>query len=297
MRQLHISTFAAISLTCGILCAQSSPKAQGITAKPTPVSESTRNALLTAREAVWRAQFIADPSLIPPEAIGIVEWTDDWKHRDEIISGAKEAAANGLTIKRLEFPRTEIQLYGDTAILYSTYIYEAEFNGQSAGVETGRSTEVFVRRNGKWLNSGWHVDSGLHLTPRENLRKTLLDLRESIWRAYFNNDSRVLQQTLRPDFIRLDEEVAGFKKRDDLLYQARKLAEGGVKLLNLDFPHTELRVFEQTAILFSDFRLELESNGQRLAPVTGHTTETFILRDGKWYGASWHYSTPARVGQ
>ncbi len=291
MRQRHISTFAAIFLTCGILYAQD------ITAKPTPVSESTRNALLTAREAVWRAQFLADPSLIPPETIGIVEWTDDWKHRDEIIAGAKEAAANGLTIKRLDFPKTEIQLYGDTAILYSTYIYEAEFNGQSAGVETGRSTEVFVRRNGKWLNSGWHVDSGLHLTPRENLRKTLLDLRESIWRAYFTSDSRVLQQTLRPDFIRLDEEAGGFKKREDILEQARKLADSGVKLVNLEFPHTELRVFEQTAILFSDFRLELESNGQRLAPVAGHTTETFILRDGKWYAAGWHYSTATRPAQ
>ncbi len=288
---------AAALLTCGILYAQSAPRTQGITAKPTPVSESTRNALLTAREAVWRAQFLADPSLIPPETIGIVEWTDDWKHRDDIIAGAKEAAANGLTIKRLEFPKTEIQLYGDTAILYSTYIYEAEFNGQSAGVESGRSTEVFVRRNGKWLNSGWHVDSGLHLTPRENLRKTLLDLRESIWRAYFNNDSKILQQTLRPDFVRLDEETVGVKKREDILEQARKLADSGVKLVNLEFPHTELRVFEQTAILFSDFRVELESNGQRLAPVAGHTTETFILRDGKWYGAGWHYSTATRTAQ
>src|SRR5258708_15695184 len=198
MRQLHIFMIAAALLTCGILYAQSAPRTQGITAKPTPVSESTRNALLTAREAVWRAQFLADPSLIPPETIGIVEWTDDWKHRDDIIAGAKEAAANGLTIKRLEFPQTEIQLYGDTAILYSTYIYEAEVNGQSAGVENGRSTGVFLRRNCKWLNSRWHVDSGLHLAPRENLRKTRLDLRESIWRAYFTNDSKILQPTLRP---------------------------------------------------------------------------------------------------
>src|SRR5258708_32951881 len=94
MRQLHISTFAAISLTCGILCAQSSPKAQGITAKPTPVSEGTRNALLTAREAVWRAQCIAEPSLIPPEAIGMFAWADRWDARDEIISAATEAAAH-----------------------------------------------------------------------------------------------------------------------------------------------------------------------------------------------------------
>jgi hypothetical protein len=258
---------------------------------PPPVNDSTRKALLEAREAVWRAKFLEDPSLIPPEAIGIVEWTDEWKHRDDVIAGAKTAVANGLKITRLEFPKTEIQLFGDTAVLYSTYIYEAEFSGRSAGLETGRATEIFVLRNGKWLNAGWHIDSGTHLAPREGLRKTLLDLRESIWRAYFSDDSAFLTQNLRPEIIVVNDGQSATRKREDLLIQARLLAGQGIKLASLEFPHTEIRIYEQTAVLFSDFRYEAEIGGVRSAPVSGHTTEIFIYRDGKWFETGWHFGT------
>lgn len=59
---------------------------------------------------------------------------------------------------RLEFPKTEIQCYGYTAAVYSTYLYELEVNGQRSQ-QSGRVTEFFVRRNGQWLNPGWHMDS------------------------------------------------------------------------------------------------------------------------------------------
>jgi Domain of unknown function (DUF4440)/SnoaL-like domain len=283
LKKLWFGLIVAV-LGCFALLAQAPPS-------PTQVNDSTRKALLEAREAVWRAKFLEDPSLIPPEAIGIVEWTDQWKHRDDVIAGAKTAVTNGLKITRLEFPKTEIQLFGDTAVLYSTYIYEAEFSGRSAGLETGRATEVFVLRNGKWLNAGWHIDSGIHLAPREDLKKTLLDLRESIWRAYFRDDSAFLTQNLRPEIIVVSDDQSAIRKREDLLIQARLLADQGVKLASLEFPHTEIRVYEQTAILFSDFRYETETGGTRSAPVLGHTTEIFIYRDGKWFETGWHFGT------
>ena len=283
LKKIWFSLIVAV-LGCSALLAQDP-------LSPAPVSDSTRKALLDAREAVWRAKFLEDPSLIPPEAIGIVEWTDEWKHRDDVIAGAKTAVANGLKITRLEFPKTEIQLFGDTAVLYSTYIYEAEFSGRSAGLETGRATEIFVLRNGKWLNAGWHIDSGTHLAPREGLKKTLLDLRESIWRAYFRDDSAFLTQNLRPEIIVVNDDQSAIRQREDLLIQARLLADQGIKLTSLEFPHTEIRIYEQTAVLFSDFRYETETGSTRSAPVSGHTTEIFIYRDGKWFEADWRFGT------
>jgi hypothetical protein len=50
-------------------------------------------------------------------------------------------------------------MYGNTAILYSKYAYELEVNGKPSA-QSGRATEVFVYRDGKWVNSGWHLDSG-----------------------------------------------------------------------------------------------------------------------------------------
>jgi ketosteroid isomerase-like protein len=59
---------------------------------------------------------------------------------------------------RLEFPRTEIQRFGDVAILYSKYVVETEMKGKRS-VSSGRATEVFVLQNGKWTNPGWHTDA------------------------------------------------------------------------------------------------------------------------------------------
>ena len=60
---------------------------------------------------------------------------------------------------RLEFPKTEIQVYGFTAVVYSNYVYEIEQDGKRS-VNSGRVTEVFVSRNGAWVNPSWHMDSG-----------------------------------------------------------------------------------------------------------------------------------------
>jgi hypothetical protein len=62
-------------------------------------------------------------------------------------------------LTRLEFTDTETQVYSYTAVVYSKYLYEIESGGKSA-TQTGRATETFVLRQGKWLNTGWHLDAG-----------------------------------------------------------------------------------------------------------------------------------------
>ena len=67
------------------------------------------------------------------------------------------SADNGGKLVRLEFPKTEIQVYGNTVILYTTYIYETEVNGKRT-TSSGRGTEMFVRRGNELINVGWHLD-------------------------------------------------------------------------------------------------------------------------------------------
>lgn len=67
-------------------------------------------------------------------------------------------AQSGAKLARLEFPKTEIQCYGNTAIIYSAYLYELEKDGQRTPY-SGRVTEVFVLRRGQWVNPGWHMDA------------------------------------------------------------------------------------------------------------------------------------------
>jgi ketosteroid isomerase-like protein len=130
---------------------------------PAPVSPALRQRILAAREAVWRAWFTNDqPQLervIPEETIAINAGEDAWGHREQILAGSSEFVANGGKLVSLEFPRTEIQLYGDVAILYTTYTMELETEGGTQSL-SGRGTEIFIRRDGGWVNSGWHLDSG-----------------------------------------------------------------------------------------------------------------------------------------
>jgi ketosteroid isomerase-like protein len=117
--------------------------------------------LLLVRETVWRAWFAGDTGtlreLVPPETIVISSGEQKWKNKDGVIQGAAAFHAQGGRLIRLEFPRTEIQRFGDVAITYSQYILEIEQGGKRS-VASGRATEIFVLRNGHWVNPGWHTD-------------------------------------------------------------------------------------------------------------------------------------------
>jgi ketosteroid isomerase-like protein len=128
-----------------------------------PLGDQMKKRLLDAREAVWRAWFGGDRAtlekLIPEETIAIESGDNNWSNRQKILDGSTEFAKSGGKLIRLEFPKTEIQMYGRSAIVYSNYSYEIETGGQRS-THSGRVTEVFVLRNGQWVNPGWHMDSG-----------------------------------------------------------------------------------------------------------------------------------------
>lgn len=46
---------------------------------------------------------------------------------------------------------------GDVVVMFSHYALELMHDGQRAS-QKGRATEVFVRRDGRWLHSSWPLD-------------------------------------------------------------------------------------------------------------------------------------------
>jgi ketosteroid isomerase-like protein len=130
--------------------------------KPGKLSESDKKSLLGAREAVWRAYFAGNRAalekLLPAELLTIEPGSGEWGNRQAALEGSAHFAADGGKLIRLEFPKTEIQVYGAVAIVYSNYVYEIEQGGK-AFTNSGRATEVFVYRNGEWVNPSWHLDT------------------------------------------------------------------------------------------------------------------------------------------
>lgn len=124
---------------------------------PAPMKQS----LLAEREHVWKAFFANErpylEQVLPAELVVIGAGGDKFSNRDTILQGAENVAQSGTKLVKVEFPQTEIQVYGNVAQIYSTYSLQLQgTNGESN--QTGRATETFVFRNGKWLNVGWHMD-------------------------------------------------------------------------------------------------------------------------------------------
>jgi ketosteroid isomerase-like protein len=128
-----------------------------------PLGDQMKKRLLDAREGVWRAFFANDRAMLekmlPEETLAIEAEGNSWSNRQKVLDDAAEFVKNGGKLIKLEFPKTEIQMYGFTAVLYSNYSYELEVGGQKIN-QSGRVTEVFVLRKGQWVNPGWHMDSG-----------------------------------------------------------------------------------------------------------------------------------------
>lgn len=121
---------------------------------------SERHELLQAREEVWRAWFAGDErilsQLLPEETVALDSSPTGWANRDAIIGASRDFSKQGAKLVRLEYPRTDIQRYGETAILYTSYFFETKA-GDKRRSQRGKAIEVFVRRGNRWLNSGWQL--------------------------------------------------------------------------------------------------------------------------------------------
>jgi hypothetical protein len=131
-----------------------------LAAQPQRLDAADRAALLAAREAVWRAWFAGDTAtlstLVPPELITIDPGSDTFGTQASNLDGARGFAASGGKLARLVFPRTELQAYGNTVILYTTYEMDLVTGGKTS-TERGAATEIFVRQDGRWINTGWQL--------------------------------------------------------------------------------------------------------------------------------------------
>ena len=85
-------------------------------------STDDQSEILKVRETVWRAWFADDTKtlkeLVPSNTIVISAGEAKWKNQAEVFQSAAEFHAAGGTLIRIEFPRTEIQRYGEVAIIW-----------------------------------------------------------------------------------------------------------------------------------------------------------------------------------
>lgn len=133
---------------------------QDVGPQPDP---ATRTELLGLREAVWRAWFSNDKAaflrIVPEELVALGWGGGPWDDRAASLSRMAEFAGGGMKLKSLSFPRNVFQRYGDVVILYTAFqVVLVDHSGKTEET-SGRGTEIFVRRQGRWIHTGWHLDA------------------------------------------------------------------------------------------------------------------------------------------
>jgi hypothetical protein len=123
------------------------------------LDDRERTSLMETREAVWRAWFAGDGdrlrAILVPELITLA--TDgSFGTLQSTLDNSRAFAASGGKLTRLEFPSTQLQAYGNTVILYSSYVMDLQTGGQT-NTQQGMATEIFVNRDGKWVHTGWQL--------------------------------------------------------------------------------------------------------------------------------------------
>lgn len=118
--------------------------------------------VLAVREAAWRAWFAGDEaalrSMLPEDFLGIGWAGDEISNLDATIASSLDFRKSGGRLVSLSFPETRAQRAGDTVVFYGRY--EVTFAiGTSETKVRGSLTEVFVKRGGRWLHPGWHLDT------------------------------------------------------------------------------------------------------------------------------------------
>jgi ketosteroid isomerase-like protein len=97
--------------------------------------------LLRARETVWRAWFAGDTKtlekLVPPETIVMSGGEKEWKGQSDVLRSSAAFHSQGGELVRLEFPRTEVQHFGDVAIVWSSYASKRRFKGSGPWAQAG----------------------------------------------------------------------------------------------------------------------------------------------------------------
>jgi len=148
-----------IILTAGLLLGSAPLAAQQF--GPTP-DTATRREILTLREAAWRTWFANDRAgferIVPEELVALGWDGGDWQDRGATLAAMREFVGSGLKLTTLEFPRNVFQQYGDVVILYTRFRLVLTDTAGRARETNGRGTEVFVRRRGRWIHTGWHLD-------------------------------------------------------------------------------------------------------------------------------------------
>lgn len=160
MRSLRPTLLRSLAVALFVLPGTGTLAAQDYGPAP---DAATRTEILALREKAWRTYFANDQAgfkaTVPAELLALGWDGGPWEDRAKILQDMEEFAKTGMKVETLEFPVNIMQQYGDAIILYTRFRLVLKRPDGTTSETVGRGTEVFARRAGKWIHTGWHLDA------------------------------------------------------------------------------------------------------------------------------------------
>lgn len=142
-----------------VLAIASSVGAQDAPRISTTLPASERTALAAIRRDVWVHWFQGDTAalrqVLAPELVAISP--DGVQSLDATVAGSAGFRAGGGRFVSVTFDDEVIHRFGEVVVMFSRYAVVTERAGERE-TQSGRATEVFVRTNGRWVHTSWHLD-------------------------------------------------------------------------------------------------------------------------------------------
>ncbi len=155
-------TRLALALVSTLVAAATPLAAQAAPRVTTTLSATELTALEAVRKSVWVNWFSGDTAalrrVLPPELVAMSAGTKYWQSLDETIAGSAKFKTGGGRFVSVAFDSAKTHRFGETVVMFSRYSVVTE-NEKGPSTRNGRATEVFVRTNGRWVHTSWHLDA------------------------------------------------------------------------------------------------------------------------------------------
>ena len=148
-------------LVLALMTAASTLAAQPAPRVATTLGAAELSELEAIRKSVWVDWFSGDTAalrrVLGPELVAMSPGEPHWQSLGESLDGSAGFKEGGGRFVSVAFDSSTVHRFGDVVVMFSHYRVVTENQGARSTLQ-GRATEVFVRANGRWVHTSWHLD-------------------------------------------------------------------------------------------------------------------------------------------
>jgi hypothetical protein len=123
--------------------------------------------------------------------------------------------------------------------------------------------------------------------PSPAVTQEIFAARDSVWRAWFANDTALLRRVLPAAAVAAEgRPEAQWADRGTIMGQSRDFARSGARLDDITFENTRVTLDGDVALVTSNYRLVMRGD-RRVDSTRGHAVELFVRDRGRWVNPFW----------